>query len=431
MKKSKIICKIASVVAIVAVLLSVVVVSSSAYSLSQLPYTEYDSSYGNFNFSYTPLADGVFNDEDTFFNTSYDNRPLLTHYLDYLVISSEISGVSSHSYFGSFAYRSYNYISSELWYMDFMSKGFYSLGVAYGNDLYSSGLAFSPSVTFPDLKCYTDTFLLNDNKYEDCLWMTVVVPSVWDVSDSYDVDNTSLSWWFTFEYLVDGEFGYEWVNETVEYSIPLNDTYLTPVYIQDDITRPHYDFANSGLSVRSLYIPIREVLARYVSLFEIPTEDALSAVFVKNLSFSPVMKYGLNDEYYWDEIWGETYEIYGQTAAQNIMQFEEVTKTDGGALIGDGYVDSRVIATSFCNVGFWSSDEFLTRDDYSSYWLSRITNEVVTVDFSAFNFVEWIGDTLGVIFDIDLIGPISLSDILLVVVGVFVVIMVLRIFAGG
>lgn len=57
--------------------------------------------------------------------------------------------------------------------------------------------------------------------------------------------------------------------------------------------------------------------------------------------------------------------------------------------------------------------------------------EYEIVELREFNLVSWLGDTLGGIFDIELIGTITLSQILYVTIGLGLVIVFLKVFSGG
>ena len=64
-------------------------------------------------------------------------------------------------------------------------------------------------------------------------------------------------------------------------------------------------------------------------------------------------------------------------------------------------------------------------------WVATNARDISYVSLNNFSLVDWLGDTIGGVFDIDIVGNISLGDVLSVTIAVGFVMLVLKFFAGG
>ena len=86
---------------------------------------------------------------------------------------------------------------------------------------------------------------------------------------------------------------------------------------------------------------------------------------------------------------------------------------------------------SYDNAGIIGADAIDSiRGSYDN-WVATNARNISYVSLNNFNLVDWLGDTLGGVFDIDIVGNISLGDVLSVTIAVGFVMLVLKFFAGG
>lgn len=276
-----------------------------------------------------------------------------------------------------------------------------------------------------------DTFYIKDmllyddeGRYlKDSFYMDIVVPILLfnDYFENY-IDNIfSMTWTASFDgYQLNGSNPY-WnthSNVSIKYGMPsssgtspnqksMNDLNWSAGYTEASIT---------GFMHVKCEIPIDDFLSMFCEYYDSEYNDCL--VF-KNLKISYSVDYDV-------------------TYIENLLD-ETVLTFDGSEHFVDDYINvlNRTYApgrdriTIPCHAVY--THKQVLYDNPTDLAVEFLSN-YVTIDEPVVlpdNFLSWLGTTIGGVLDVDILGSISIGDILYVAIGCGFVLLILKFFAGG
>lgn len=183
------------------------------------------------------------------------------------------------------------------------------------------------------------------------------------------------------------------------------------------------NFIPPGFMFMTLEVPLGDFLYNVSYDHNYGTSEKFYGCFYRNLEFYPTFNI---DPDYLAGILFTTAELYGDSPY--IQQYFD--------LLGDGTYFSVVDKERSLPIySVYSNHKNLDYDVQARYldlfndYFNGIVYEPVSLE--DFNLVSWIGNTLGGVLDVELIPGISITTILVVVIGLGLLFIILKFFVGG